>query len=145
MVSIVVIAHAPLASALVSAAQHVYSRDPCAASAFLSGLDVAADAPLPATIAAANAFVAQADRGQGVLVLTDLIGATPANVASRLAQPGRVAVVAGVNLPMLLRALCYGAQRLDAVLAKALEGGAQGVQALDAAPSTRGPEPAPSA
>lgn len=139
MVSILVIAHAPLASALVTAARHVYSRDPCTAAAFLSGLDVAADAQLPATIAAANACVAQADHGQGVLVLTDIIGATPANVAARLARPGQVAVAAGVNLPMLLRALCYGEQSLEAVLAKALAGGSQGVQALDDAPPTQAP------
>jgi PTS system ascorbate-specific IIA component len=143
MVAVVVIAHQPLASALVAAAQHVYSRDPCAASRQLTALDVAPDAQLPGVIAAANALVSQVDRGQGVLVLTDVIGATPANVASRLARPGRVAVAAGVNLPMLLRALCYGEQSLDAVLAKALDGGAKGVQSLPPAPSTAAPQQPP--
>jgi PTS system mannose-specific IIA component len=139
MVAILVIAHRPLASALVGAAQHVYSRDPCAATRRLAALDVAPDAPLAATLEQANALVSQCDAGQGVLVLTDAIGATPANVAARLARPGRVAVIAGVNLPMLLRSLCYGDLDLDALAAKALAGGTQGVQPLPAAPQTGNP------
>ncbi len=138
MVTIVVIAHEPLASALVAAAQHVYSRDPNAASRQLTALDVDPKAPLPAVIAQARSLVDQADRGQGVLILTDVIGATPANVASRLAQPGRVAVAAGVNLPMLLRALCYGELSLDAVLAKALDGASQGIRQITASPADGG-------
>lgn len=140
MVAVVVIAHQPLASALVQAAQHVYSRDPCAAARQLAGLDVAADAQIPAVLAQANEIVQRVDRGQGVLILTDVIGASPANVAARLARPGRVAVAAGVNLPMLLRALCYADLTLDELLAKALEGGARGVQAMPAAPPTSAPQ-----
>jgi len=130
MVAVVVIAHHPLASALVAAAQHVYSRDPCAASRQLAGLDVAPDAELGTALAEATALLQQLDRGQGVLVLTDLAGATPGNVAARLAQAGRVAVVAGVNMPMLLRSLCYGDSALDDLVLKAVAGGANGVQQL---------------
>ena len=130
MVAILVIAHEPLASALVSAAHHVYSRDPCAAASRLTGLDVAPAADPDAVLAQARALVAQADLGRGVLVLTDLAGATPGNVATRLADPGHVQVVAGVNMPMLLRALCYGELGLEAVAQKAVAGGAGGVQTL---------------
>jgi PTS system ascorbate-specific IIA component len=130
MVAIVVIAHAPLASALVTAAQHVYSRNPCATLRSMSALDVAADAPPAEVLAQARERVAQADDGEGVLVLTDVLGATPANIAAQLAQPGRVAVAAGVNLPMLLRSLCYGELGLPSVFAKALEGAAAGIQTL---------------
>jgi len=130
MVAIVVIAHKPLASALVAAAQHVYSRDPCAASRQLVGLDVPPDAQLPAAVAQAQALLAQLDRGQGVLVLTDIPGATPGNVAARLAQPGRVAVLSGVNMPMLLRSLCYCEAGLAELVSKALAGGASGIQDL---------------
>lgn len=130
MVSVVVIAHRPVASALVAAAQHVYSRDPCAASRQMVALDIAPDTSVDDAIAQAEAFVRQADQGQGVLVLTDILGATPGNVAARLARPGQTAVVAGVNLPMLLRALCYGAAGLDELVAKAVEGGTKGVQSI---------------
>jgi len=137
--AIVVIAHEPLASALVSAAKHVYSRDPCAASRQLAGLDVAPDADTAVVIGQAQALLAQVDRGQGVLVLTDIPGATPGNVAARLAQPGRVAVVAGVNMPMLLRSLCYGDLNLEELVTKALAGGANGIQLLAPAPSAEAP------
>jgi PTS system ascorbate-specific IIA component len=133
MVAVVVIAHRPLASALVDAARHVYSRDPSAATRELAALDVAPEASADEALAAAAALVAAADRGQGVLVLTDLPGATPANAAMRLAQPGRVAVAAGVNLAMLLRSVCYAQLPLEEVLAKSLEGGTRCVQELGGA------------
>ncbi len=132
MITIIVVAHAPLASALVTAAKHVYSRDPCAASHKMLGFDVAADAEPLATLAQMRALLDKADTGDGVLVLTDVAGASPANAAAQLARAGRVAVVAGVNLPMLLRSLCYGASGLDALVAKALAGGEQGVRQLSA-------------
>jgi len=134
VVAVVIIAHRPLASALVAAARHVYSRDPGAAARQLAGLDVAPDADVGAASAEAAALLQQLDRGQGVLVLTDLAGATPGNVAARLARPGRVAVVAGVNMPMLLRSLCYCESALDDLVVKAVAGGASGVQQLPSAP-----------
>jgi len=127
MASILVIAHRPLASALVAAAQHVYSRDPCAAMRRLLCLDVAPDAQAEATLERARALLQEADHGDGVLVLADLYGATPGNVAAKLAQPGRVEVIAGVNLPMLLRALCYGDSPLEELANKALAGGSGGL------------------
>jgi PTS system ascorbate-specific IIA component len=134
MVTIVVIAHRPLASALVEAARHVYSRDPCSASRHMLGLDVPPDADVSTALAQARELLRTVDAGQGVLVLTDVVGATPGNVAAQLAQEGRVAVVSGVNLPMLLRSLCYGASSLAELVTKASAGGVNGVQQL-AAPS----------
>jgi len=130
MVSIVVIAHKPLASALVAAAQHVYSRDPCAASRQVIAIDIVPDESLDGALERAQERLLKADHGQGVLVLTDMVGGTPGNVANRLAQPGRVSVIAGVSLPMLLRSLCYGASSLQDLVDKALAGGRQGVQDL---------------
>jgi len=130
MVAIVVIAHQPLASALVAAAKHVYSRDPCAASRELLGFDVAPDADASASLTQAKALLQQVNKGQGVLVLTDIPGATPGNIASRLAQAGQVAVITGVNMPMLLRSLCYCELSLEELVGKALAGGTGGIQNL---------------
>ncbi len=65
-------------------------------------------------------MIAQLDAHEGVLLLTDQIGATPSNI-ERLYQPGRTKGVAGVNLPMLLRALCYSGKPLAEVAQKALD------------------------
>ena len=65
------------------------------------------------------------------LILTDILGATPANTASKLADGNRCKVLAGVNLPMLLRALTYRNEPLDVLLEKAMTGGAQGILPVD--------------
>ncbi|WP_230370152.1 PTS sugar transporter subunit IIA [Paludibacterium denitrificans] len=75
----------------------------------------------------AQNLVAQLDQGDGVVVLTDMYGGTPANIASRLITPGRVEAVAGVSLPMLVRVLCYSSQPLEIVVSKAITGGLEGV------------------
>ena len=67
------------------------------------------------------------DQGPGVLVMTDIYGATPSNIACRLLRPGRVEGIAGVNQPMLIRALTYREEPLVALVEKALAGGAEGV------------------
>ncbi len=127
MVGILLIAHAPLAAALAAAAAHVYACAPERAGAQLRVLDVLPDSDTPANVATARALLGEIETGSGVLVLTDAFGASPGNVAALLAEPGRVAVVAGVNLPMLLRALCYRDGSLAETAEKALAGGAQGV------------------
>ncbi len=127
MAGILLIAHKPLASALEESARHVYSRDPRGGDCRLRSLDVDPDADPAGAERLARALLAEADDGRGVLVLTDCLGATPANVAARLAQPGKVEVVAGANLPMLLRALCYRDCALDELAQKAVAGGSRGI------------------
>jgi PTS system ascorbate-specific IIA component len=127
MTGIVLIAHAPLASALEKCVEHVYSCAPGMTKANLRALDVDPGAEADALHARARELVAEVDAGAGVLVLTDAFGATPGNVAARLSQAGRVAVIAGVNLPMLLRAVCYRGDSLADVAEKALAGGQQGM------------------
>ena len=71
--------------------------------------------------------VADLDQGDGVLVLTDIFGSTPANIACRLAVPDKIETIAGVNLPMLIRILNYPQASLVEHIEKALEGGREGV------------------
>lgn len=133
MVGILVIAHAPLASALGRCAEHVYSCEPNARRE-LRVLDVDGTVDVESTVTRARELVREVDRGEGVLILTDAVGATPGNVATQLADTERVAVIAGVNLPMLLRAVCYRGGRLPEVAAKALAGGQQGMLQIGARP-----------
>ena len=147
MIGVLIVAHAPLASALAASASHVYSCAPERAESQVRILDVLPDIDVPAAVENARQLVGAIDTGSGVLVLVDVFGSTPGNVAARLAESGRVAVIAGVNLPMLLRALCYRDGNLADTVEKALAGGTQGVLQIAATPplqnqptSQRGPQ-----
>lgn len=122
MAGLLVIAHAPLASALKAVAAHVYPD--CAER--LTVLDVDPASSPEAVEALARAALAALGQPQA-LVLTDVFGATPCNVALKLAEPASVRVLAGVNVPMLWRALCYADEPLDVLAARALAGATQGV------------------
>jgi PTS system ascorbate-specific IIA component len=123
--SILVIAHAPLASALRQCVLHVF---PEVASAIVA-LDVPPDQRPEETLAQARQLIAQHGGGD-TLVLTDVIGATPCNVATQLVDGVHTRLVAGVNLPMLLRAVTYRNEPLDTLVARATLGGTQGVVSL---------------
>lgn len=118
---ILIIAHAPLAGALRECALHVFPecRDEVLA------LDVPPDEPPEVTQAAAQALLDQ-QPGQ-VLLITDVFGATPCNVAQRIADGTRSRLLCGANLPMLLRAVCYRREELESLMSRALVGGTQGV------------------
>lgn len=135
MIGIVIVAHEPLASALHKVAAHVYSRTATAPCTHFAALDVAAEAELDAAVQQARRLCGAVDDSSGVLVLTDAKGSTPGNVADRLAEPGKVAVIAGVSLPMVLRALCYRAGTLPETVDRALAGGAQGIAQLGSLPT----------
>jgi len=119
---ILIIAHAPLAQALRDCAMHVYAE--CAADVI--ALDVLPDAQPEDTLAQAIDAAGEA-LNNGLLVLTDIFGATPANVAQKLVAGSHAKLIAGVNLPMLFRSVCYRHEPLDALVARALTGGTQGV------------------
>ncbi|WP_374347402.1 PTS sugar transporter subunit IIA [Chitinimonas sp.] len=78
-------------------------------------------------LARARAMLADIDDGSGVIVLSDIYGGTPSNIAFRLIQPGRIEAVAGINLPMLVRSLNYANEPLEVVVSKAVTGGLEGV------------------
>jgi PTS system mannose-specific IIA component len=117
-----IIAHTPLASSLKAVAQHTYAD--CAAP--LEALDVSPDMPIEEIERRAREMLARV-RNPEAIIFTDVFGATPCNVAQRLADGAQVKVVAGVNVPMLWRSLCYAGESLDAMVARAMAGAMQGV------------------
>ena len=72
-------------------------------------------------------MVKELDSGSGVLVLTDMYGGSPSNMASKVVVPGKVEAVCGVNLPMLIRVLTYRERDLQTIVTKAVSGGCEGV------------------
>ena len=120
---ILLIAHAPLAQALAQCAAHVFPDS----GEHVQALDVAANADPVNALHEAQALL-QTSGCNLVLVLSDVFGATPHNIAQELArQRAGTSLVAGVNLPMLLRAICYRQEDLDSVVARAIAGGSQGI------------------
>lgn len=103
MISVLVVAHEPLATALIHCTRHIYRRLPSQVAA----LDVFPDEDPEIALQAARDLAARINDGSGLVVLTDLFGATPARVAVQLAEPRRVIVYHGVNLPLLLKVLNY--------------------------------------
>jgi PTS system ascorbate-specific IIA component len=122
MPGLMIIAHAPLASSLKQVAQHAFPD----CSSALEALDVAAETPVEVIEARAREMLGRV-RNPEAIVCTDVFGATPCNIAQRLADGVQVKVVAGVNVPMLWRSLCYANEGLDAVVARAMAGATQGV------------------
>ena len=122
MPGLMIIAHAPLASALKSVAQHTFPD--CAR--VLEALDVPAQMPPEVVETLAREMLARV-RDPEALVFTDVFGATPCNVAQRLGDGVQVRVIAGVNVPMLWRSLCYANEPLEAVVMRAMSGATQGV------------------
>jgi len=79
-------------------------------------------------LARANKAIRELEQGGGVLVLTDLYGATPSNLAGKLANVGcRIRRVSGLNLPMLLRVMNYPEQDIDELVGTATSGARNGV------------------
>jgi len=101
MIGVLVISHEPLGTALIRATRHVFGRMPVQ----LAALDVVPDQDTDEAFALANELALRINDGSGLLVLTDCFGATPSRIAMRLAEPHKVHVLAGVNLPMVLKAL----------------------------------------
>ena len=122
MNGIFIIAHAPLASALRQCVLHVFPDNPAGVVA----LDVQPNTPPEETLAQARIIASQL-RTSKMLVLVDVFGATPCNVAQKLVDGANSRLITGVNLPMLLRTVSYRNESLDALVARALIGATQGV------------------
>jgi PTS system ascorbate-specific IIA component len=123
MIGILIIAHGNLGSSFVQCASHILGGE----LPQLTHLRINAGDDPDVILSGALKLVSQLDSGSGVLVLSDICGATPCNIGTRLARHGRVECLAGVNLPMLVRALTYRHEPLAIASEKALAGGKEGV------------------
>ena len=136
MTSILLIAHAPLATSLQAVAAHVFPER----SALVSALDVEAGETTDRVLKRALERIGSI--GGDVLILADAFGATPCNALQRLSAPDHVRVVSGVNVPMLWRALNYlerPGETLDKLADRAYEGGRQGIMHVTVTPPQNQP------
>lgn len=123
MIGILIITHGTLGESLIHCASHVLNKRPPR----LRQLGVTAqDNPL-LLLPQARALVKELDDGDGVLILSDIYGGSPSNMAAKLLIPGKVEGVSGVSLPMLIRALTYRDKSLQTIVTKAVSGGCEGV------------------
>ncbi|MDH4093166.1 MAG: PTS fructose transporter subunit IIA [Betaproteobacteria bacterium] len=123
MIGVLVISHGAIGETLLASAEQILGGR----QARVATLGVSRGEEPDALLDRARALAASVDAGAGVLVLTDMYGATPCNVAARLLADGRVEGVAGVSLPMLVRVLSRRNGSLPAAVQRALSGGAEGV------------------
>ena len=127
MIGILVISHEPLGTALLHCTRHIFGRLPPQ----LAALDVIPDEDPDLAFQAAQELLKRINDGTGAIVLTDIYGATPARIAARLAEPQRIHVIAGVNLPLLVKALTYRRGPLDEVASGLLEGVRESIMTID--------------
>src|SRR5258706_6132386 len=127
MIGILIVSHGAFGESLIHSASQVLGKRRLS----LRQLGVTVHDDPDAILPVAEDLIRFLDQGQGVLVMTDLYGATPSNIAARLLKPGKVEGVSGVNLPMLIRALTYREEALDSVVEKALSGATEGVLRMD--------------
>ena len=126
MIGILIVSHGAFGESLIHSASHVLGKRPL----YLRQLGVTVHDDPDAILPVGLDLIRFLDQGDGVLVLTDIYGATPSNIAMKLIRPGRVEGVAGVNLPMVIRAITYRDEPLESVLEKALSGAVEGVMRM---------------
>lgn len=123
MIGILLITHGSYGEALIQNACHVLNKRP----ALVNQLGVSAQDDPVDLLPLARQMLSLVNDGSGALVLTDIFGASPANLALKLLKPGHIEGVAGVNLPMLLRALTYREKGMEILLTRTISGGRDGV------------------
>ncbi|HUP31005.1 MAG TPA: PTS fructose transporter subunit IIA [Usitatibacter sp.] len=134
MIGILIVSHGTFGESLIHSASHVLGKRPL----YLRQLGVTVHDDPDAILPVAQDLIRFLDQGKGVLLMTDIYGATPSNISARLLVPGRVEGLAGVNLPMLIRALTYRDQHeLIELRERALEGATEGVVRMGTGDGTR--------
>ncbi|WP_123102766.1 PTS sugar transporter subunit IIA [Acidithiobacillus sulfuriphilus] len=123
MIGLLLLTHDEIGQAFLAAVTHIFGSTPPA----LTVLEILPDQGLEESRLRLRQALERLDEGDGVLVLTDLFGATPSNLLSTVLRPGRVEAVSGLNLPMLLRGLSRRPDGLTAAREGALDGAHQGI------------------
>ena len=131
MIGILIIAHDSFGEGLARAVTHVLGARPPQ----FEVLSISADDDPFSLLPAARELVGQLDTGAGVMVFSDIYGGSPCNLVSKLLKPGRVEGIAGVNLPMLVRAFTYRTRNLETMVKKAVSGGCEGVLHMELDPA----------
>jgi mannose PTS system EIIA component len=130
LIGVLVISHEPLGTALIHCTRHIFKK----MLPQLAALDVLPDEDPESALQAAKQLLARINDGSGVIVLTDCYGATPSRIAQKLYEPFKVAVVSGVNLPMLTKALTYRREPIEELVPKLIEGGKKSILVMEPPP-----------
>ncbi|MEK0411869.1 MAG: PTS fructose transporter subunit IIA [Methylophilaceae bacterium] len=123
MIGILLITHGELGKSLIECATHVLGEKP----KFLDSLTIENDCAHDNMYKEISEKINLLDQGKGVLILTDIFGATPCNIITKIIEPGKVNAIAGVNLSMLIRSISYRHESFEALIAKAIEGAQDGI------------------
>ena len=122
MIGIILVTHGTLANEFLVAMEHVVGPQKQIETICIGPRD-----DMEARRKDIAKAIKSVDSGEGVIILSDLFGGTPPNLAISLLDAGRIEVIAGVNLPMLLRALTYREKGMEILLTRAVAGGRDGV------------------
>ena len=123
MIGILLITHGELGKSLIECATHVLGDKP----KFLDSLTIENDCAHENMYKEISEKINRLNQGDGVLILTDIFGATPCNIITKIIEPGKVNAIAGVNLSMLIRSISYRHEPFDSLIAKAIEGAQDGI------------------
>ena len=123
MIGILLITHGELGKSLIECATDVLGDKP----KFLDSLTIENDCAHDNMYKEISEKINLLDQGKGVLILTDIFGATPCNIITKIIKPGKVNAIAGVNLSMLIRSISYRHESFDTLVAKAIEGAQDGI------------------
>jgi len=123
MISILIITHGELGKSLIECATHVLGDKPL----FLESLSIENDCTHESMFKQISERINLLDQGNGVLILTDIFGATPCNIITKIIKPGKVSAIAGVNLSMLIRTISYRNEPFDSLISKAIQGAQDGI------------------
>lgn len=127
MVSIIVIAHSEIANSFAYCVEHILAKRVDS----LHILAVRKTEDTDSILERAKDLIEKLGKEDGVLILSDLFGATPCNIAQKLVEKGKIELITGLNLPMLIRAISYAKGDLATAVAKSLEGANSGIIHID--------------